>query len=155
MKSIGAAPDEPCEIAYLEESDGFRAACGTMKIVLGLLVMASAVLVLMGSQMFGTEGFFQRIWNIIMSARADYYDIRADKPKRSGGMLLLGSDSMRTFRLLRFDYLLYSTQHDGRQSDLRHQAERLRAETFRQQRTRAALEGRVRQRRAKDLRRSR
>lgn len=46
--------------------------------------------------MFGTKGFFNRMWNIVNSKSSDYYDIRADKPDANSPTIIYGNDSMKT-----------------------------------------------------------
>lgn len=96
MKREKLPDQQQNSVVYLKDSPGYRMVFGVMEIVLGLLIMVSIFLVIRGSMMFGTKGFFQRMWNIVNSNSSDYYDIRADKPDYNSPTIIYGNDSMKT-----------------------------------------------------------
>ena len=96
MKREKLPDQQQNSVVYLKDSPGYRMVFGVMEIVLGLLIMVSIFLVIRGSMMFGTKGFFNRMWNIVNSNSSDYYDIRADKPDYNSPTIIYGNDSMKT-----------------------------------------------------------
>lgn len=96
MNKTKTPNEQPENLIYLKETPGYRMVFGVLEIFLGLLIMISIFLVIRGSLMFGTKGFFNRMWNIVNSNGSDYYDIRADKPGVNSTTIIYGNDSMKT-----------------------------------------------------------
>ena len=93
MKKKNKRQTEFSGTAYVAESPAERMAFGTMKTILGILIVLAVLITVAGAARFGLKGFFKRMGNTVHSFSSDYYDIRVDRGENISGTQAIKTDA--------------------------------------------------------------